>query len=137
MRWLDRSLLSSPCAVGICFTESDLRRELRRLKVSPEMWPGWIGLGKDGHVLRLESPDTGQTLCIVCVNYDGRRDVVEAAGLLVHEAVHVWQAIREEIGEGDPSSEFEAYSIQNISQRLIGEWVDMGKKKGGKKKGCK
>lgn len=33
---------------------------------------------------------------------------------LLHEAVHIWQDIRERMSERNPSVEFEAYSIQTI-----------------------
>jgi hypothetical protein len=132
--WIDRSLVESPLCIGICFDEGSLERELRRLKVPRADWPGWIDVGKDAHVLTLSNP-VGQMVCLVCVEFDDKRDVVEVAGLMTHEAVHVWQAVCEDINEYTPSSEFEAYSIQNISQRLMGAW--MAKKKGGKKKGCK
>jgi hypothetical protein len=39
--------------------------------------------------------------------------------MLVHEAVHVWQFHCENIGEREPSIEFEAYSIQAVSQFLM------------------
>jgi hypothetical protein len=39
-------------------------------------------------------------------------------GLLTHEAAHIWQQMREHIGEDDPSSEFEAYAMQAIIQSL-------------------
>ncbi len=39
--------------------------------------------------------------------------------ILAHEAVHVWRHIREKIGETDPSSEFEAYAVQSITQFLL------------------
>lgn len=48
---------------------------------------------------------------------------VEIAGLLVHEAVHIWQDWCAMYGEKDPSKEFEAYAIQSISQRLMEEYV--------------
>lgn len=41
------------------------------------------------------------------------------ADLLIHEAVHVWQDLREAIGEEKPSSEFEAYTVQNITAELF------------------
>ncbi|KCY47724.1 hypothetical protein J715_3367 [Acinetobacter baumannii 1571545] len=40
-------------------------------------------------------------------------------GLLLHEAVHVWQKVKKLMGEKEPSSEFEAYSIQSIAQDLF------------------
>lgn len=39
--------------------------------------------------------------------------------MLTHEAVHIWQEIKLQLGEKEPSYEFEAYSIQNISQNLM------------------
>jgi len=33
--------------------------------------------------------------------------------------VHVWQRIRQRMGEREPSIEFEAYSIQRIAQDLF------------------
>lgn len=40
-------------------------------------------------------------------------------GLLLHEAQHIWQELRKKMGEEDPSSEFEAYSVQRIAQDLF------------------
>ena len=40
-------------------------------------------------------------------------------GLIIHESVHVWQEIKLLMNEKEPSSEFEAYSIQTISQSLL------------------
>lgn len=41
-----------------------------------------------------------------------------AVNLIVHEAVHVWRAIRESVGEHEPSQELEAYYIQDIFLKL-------------------
>lgn len=43
----------------------------------------------------------------------------QAVSYLIHEASHVWRRMREEMGELSPSSEFEAYSLQAIADRLI------------------
>ena len=40
-------------------------------------------------------------------------------GLLLHEAVHIWQELREKMGEESPSAEFEAYTVQSIAQNLF------------------
>ncbi|EZQ10741.1 hypothetical protein [Acinetobacter sp. Ver3] len=39
--------------------------------------------------------------------------------LLTHEAMHIWQEIKKRMGEENPSVEFEAYSIQLITQDLF------------------
>ena len=47
------------------------------------------------------------------------RSLIEVHGLLLHEAVHIWQRIKQRMNERDPSTEFEAYSIQAIAQNLF------------------
>jgi hypothetical protein len=47
------------------------------------------------------------------------------AGLICHEAVHVWQEVRRAMNDpGEPSIEFEAYSVQAIFQGLYQAWLD-------------
>lgn len=41
------------------------------------------------------------------------------AGICAHEAVHVWQYIKEHIGEESPGMEQEAYAIQAITHQLF------------------
>lgn len=56
---------------------------------------------------------------IVQIGDTSERTFVEIHGLLLHEAVHVWQRIKQRMGEKEPSIEFEAYSIQRIAQDLF------------------
>lgn len=58
----------------------------------------------------------GCRLAIVTIADFPPRLVVD---LLVHEATHVWQDVRGGIGEDRPSSEFEAYAVQNIAANLF------------------
>ena len=52
-----------------------------------------------------------------------RLNTVEVAGLIVHEAVHVWQHYCMMIHEHEPASEQEAYGIQSISKSLMAEYA--------------
>lgn len=58
------------------------------------------------------------TLAIVQIG-DVERSIIQIHSLLLHEAVHIWQRIKQRMGESDPSKEFEAYSIQRIAQDLF------------------
>lgn len=57
--------------------------------------------------------------CIVQLGDCSERALIEIYGLLLHEAVHIWQRIKILMGEKEPSIEFEAYSIQRIAQDLF------------------
>ncbi len=56
---------------------------------------------------------------VVQLGDTSERKLIEVYGLLLHEAVHVWQKVKKLMGEKEPSSEFEAYSIQAIAQDLF------------------
>jgi hypothetical protein len=77
---------------------------------------------EDARVTHFHDRDD-RRICIVTVgdHMDAKiaQDPFCVAECLLHEAVHVWQALREEIGEEKPSHEFEAYAIQGISSELM------------------
>lgn len=58
-------------------------------------------------------------VCLVCLKEGLALSDIEVFGLLVHEAVHVWQFHCEWIGEEKPGNETEAYAIQKIATELI------------------
>lgn len=60
----------------------------------------------------------GVSTTLVCVG-DHIKTKRHVIGYLVHEGSHVWRQMREAMGELSPSSEFEAYSLQAIVERLI------------------
>lgn len=59
------------------------------------------------------------TYAVVQLGDTSGRDLIEVYGLLLHEAVHIWQRVKKLMGEREPSTEFEAYSIQAIAQDLF------------------
>lgn len=91
---------------------------MRHCKVASP--PTWINAGADATTQILTNPK-GEMTCVVCLNA-GDRNTVEVNGLLVHEAVHVWQAYAQRIGETRPGDEQMAYGIQSIAQELMAEY---------------
>lgn len=125
--WCDTTLVKTPIHYGLCLRESDFHAELRRMGVPRDHWPPFIRTAHaDATAHHFESTSEYRDATIVCVDMERakKRDPLEVVGLLVHEAMHIWQRIREHIGETNPSSEFEAYSVQWIVQELCGAYRD-------------
>lgn len=116
MKWLNRDLIVGPYLV-LCTTEADFHRVMKHCKVPRGNWGPWVSDGADARTHELINPDGGH-VAVVCIRVTGQ-EPCQIAAMLVHEAVHVWQFHRDRIGERSPSMEFEAYSIQAISQRLF------------------
>lgn len=122
MRWLDRELVTGPY-LGLATTEVQFHKAMRHCKVARENWPAWVSEGADATTHTFANKD-GNTACMVCIRPREGHTPIKIAAILVHEAVHVWQEHCERIGERNPSPEFEAYSIQAISQRLMQAYAD-------------
>lgn len=58
----------------------------------------------------------GKLVSIVLLNMKCRPSREQQAGLIAHECAHAFQQIRRDIGEDNPSDEFEAYTIQYMVQ---------------------
>ena len=117
MEWCERTLVVAPLSYGLCITQKDFEKELKRLKIPAE---NRFNINKSpGAVYEFENDD-GRVCCIVTISEDTQKlERNQITTLLVHEAVHVFQSIKELLGEHEPSTEFEAYSIQNISHNLL------------------
>lgn len=66
--------------------------------------------------------DSGELIVFVDKKQARHREQAEVIALIVHEAVHVWQEIKQRMGEQNPSIEFEAYSIQQIVVNLVSDY---------------
>lgn len=119
VRWLERSLVRGPYFT-LCTTPDLLRRAVRRLTSDPADQPEFPGLGTDAVTTHFERDDDAPA-AVVSIK-PGSRTTPELAGVLAHEATHIWQKYRCYIGEKDPSPEFEAYAIQSITRRLFEEY---------------
>lgn len=116
MIWCDRALIVGP-HYCLCLSEYQFRKALKHIGVSDYNTP-WIGSKRANattHVLEVK----GKSCCIVCLQLKEGVDYQQLCSLLVHEAVHIWQHFCESIGEDKPSTEFEAYGIQWLSQQLF------------------
>ena len=121
-RWLNPTLLTCD-HVGICFSEQDFYRELRRMKVPQHNWGSWLTEGALATTHHLTS-GKGNRASIVCIPVRPEEEGVAMATLLVHEAVHVVQEYFEWIGEAQVGKETQAYAIQNISAQLMRAYRD-------------
>lgn len=113
--WCDRGW--QPVFYGFCPSRTAWTREMRKMGCK-EPYPA-----SDGCATTFEQK--GKTCVIVTLGpVSPGRTRVEVAGLLAHEATHIWQTVRRTMGEKDPSIEFEAYSVQAIFQGLYQAWLD-------------
>lgn len=112
--WLNRGPMT--VYFGFCPSEAAWHAEFKRLKVPAEPYPQ-----SDARCTHLIA-DSGKRLTIVTVSerLDPKRrsDPIGLWALIGHEAMHVWQRMRDVIGEDKPSWELEAYTWQHIFAQL-------------------
>lgn len=128
--WLNRVLVQSTHHLALCLTEEQFHQKLKELKLAKKDYPPFLGTWHSHatvHFFKNEAEKSAAA--VVCLGDMKGYDYAEVASLIAHEAVHIWQAIRETLGEKEPSSEFEAYSIQNIVQTLLYEYERLRGKK--------
>lgn len=116
-KWLDRELMTGPYLI-LCLSKEAYLAALADLGQEPEA--AWIATPQaNGTAHTMPNTHDGKQAVVICIRNHEGRDGVEIAGLLIHEAVHVWQNWCAHIGEQNPGSEAEAYGIQRIAQCLM------------------
>lgn len=121
IEWCDRNIMRGPYFV-LCLTEAEWTEAFDHLEAPKDQRPEWVHEG-GGRSSSCFGPKG--LACVVGLNLepeDHRSPL--AFGLLVHEAVHVFQEWMVDIGEEKPSAEFMAYSIQHISTELMCSYRD-------------
>lgn len=128
VEWVDRALIVGPY-IALVLNEKQFHKAMNHCQIKTSKHGDWIKTPhSDATVHFLENPK-GEQCCIVALRVKKKTDPTSIVGLLVHESVHIWQQFKRRIGEHEPSDEFEAYSIQTISQRLIESYSELTVKK--------
>lgn len=118
--WLDRRVAKPGPYLALCLTEAELRYASRNLTDQKLPFP------MTGAICSTFTNSKTNELCaIVSLSQRSQElgSAIEIAGLLVHEAVHVWQAYAEHMGEDNPGDEQEAYAVQGVAQELMAEYA--------------
>lgn len=124
VKYINRNLFYSPYYIGLCLSEKAFHKALKKLGIKKADLPAFLNPGAHATVHEVLS-DNGGKIALVCLGDCTGRSLNEIHGLLVHEAMHIWRWIKEDIGEKQPSSEFEAYSMQSICQNLFDAYEEM------------
>lgn len=116
--WCNRGHL--PVHYSFCPSEAAWGREMKRLKI-PNPIPYPDSAGRCTHFEPTKGKDEeGHRECvIVTVAHDPKASGGDYVGVLVHEGLHVFQAMCRVIGEEAPSPEFAAYTMQAIITELM------------------
>lgn len=121
--WLDRSLFISSHCFTLCTNERQYKKILKQLNIpKSERPPFMLNWHSNAAAHHFENCKDMKASVVVCLGSTEGRDLIQIYTLLVHEAVHIWQKIRQIYGEHTPSPELEAYAIQNLSQQLMYEY---------------
>lgn len=118
--WCNRDTFQLPLHYCLAVSEAEYLRVTTDLKIPANNIEPWI---KNWHANAtthfFENRSMGKSCAVVCINMENAPSWVQLAGLIVHEATHIWQEAKSLIGEPNPSPEFDAYSMQSIAQNLL------------------
>lgn len=133
--WCDRTLVETPWEFCLCVTVKQYERELRRLNIPKELWSPFTNNNNASRatVHSFTRDSDSSRVALVCIHPSRKSTLMQTYAVLAHEATHIWQWTRESLGEEKPSTEFEAYAIQALCQRLFYAYETLTKKKKKKK----
>lgn len=117
MKYCDRALVVSPVYYTLITSEKAYYKELERIQLPKDDFHKWINEKADATTHFFAKGD--KRIALVAIKFNKNYDDVQVYSLLTHEAIHLWQYIKSELSESNPSSEFEAYSVQAIVQQLL------------------
>ncbi len=120
-KWRERRVAAPGPHLTLVRSQEEFDRELQRLAIATGA--PYLSTTHCNATTHVMDNTKGELCCIVGLGDVRGRSPVEVAGLLVHEAVHVWQTYAQRIGETNPGIEQEAYAIQAIAQELMAEYA--------------
>lgn len=120
--WLCRELLTCPYFYTLVLTEKDYHREPKNIGIPKKHWGDFVQPGADATV-NIFTHTGGKLVAFVCLGDTDGLDLSQVCGLLAHEAVHIWQRTKRELGEHTPGDEEEAYAVQRITQSLVDSYM--------------
>jgi hypothetical protein len=125
--WIDRTLLLGP---KVALVVSD-RQFIAAKKAAGVQCGDKLLSGPMLACVHSYAGADGQLVCIVGLNLSActGMDGIDVAALLAHEAVHVWQRVREQM-TGNLGDELEAYAVQNIAANLMRAFVTLASSQG-------
>lgn len=120
--WRDRRIAHPGPYLCLCLDEPTFHAALADCGIKDR--PAFMANSHSHATLHFFEHPNGGLVCIVTLGPWAGRTPVEVAGLLVHEATHVWQGYCERIGERHPGDEQMAYGIQAIAQELMQSFAE-------------
>lgn len=101
-----------PAHIGISFCELGFQKEMKRMGIKNHQFTS------DGATAtaNMFTDENGDSCYIICFDADKHKKMplVRVYSTLIHECIHVWQFLKEHIGEKNPGIETEAYFIEDL-----------------------
>lgn len=115
-----------PIFVGFTCDRNAFVREMKRLGVKAP--PPFLG-SNHAHATTHELEASIGLTCIITFDAQTakKQSLAQAVALLAHEAVHVLQKLKSYIGEHNPGAEFEAYTVQWVTQFCVEKYLNRGR----------
>ena len=119
-KWLDRRIAAPGPYLALVLSQEEFDAAMKHLKVPAGA--EYLSTAQANATTHTLTRAQSGLAAVVALGPSSGRTPVEVAGLLVHEAVHIWQRYCDWIGERHPGDEQEAYAVQSISQELMAEY---------------
>lgn len=118
--WLTPHGIKLP-RLALCMSEREYLNAAKQCRVSSPI--PWLDVRTQNGACHTWV-NSSSMICLICLSPVMRSaSGIDVASTLVHEAVHVFQSLCEDIGESSPSKEFEAYTVGAIAESLMREYA--------------